>query len=958
MIKRTLLFLMLLTVTLGFSQHIPVLKVKDKPLGLSSLDIKIDVVGNIATTTYDMLFHNPTDAILEGQLDFPLGDGHNVSRFALDVNGKLRDAVVVDKELGRIAFEDVVRRRVDPALLEKGTGNNYKARIYPIPANGYKRVVLAYEQELLYKEDANYYNLPLNFKNKLDDFTLEITVFEQTYKPVIEKGQISGLQFSNWDKNFKTTVTKKNYIPNNSLLIKIPTPVDSEKIVVYDNYFYAYKTVSSKKRRRFKSENITLYWDASLSMKNRDLEKELNLLESYFSDVKNIDVTFIAFSNTVLKNKSFKVKNGHWEALKDVIKNTIYDGATNYDVIYNLHTTTDVSFLFSDGIASLSDYNFKTSKPIFIVNSLVKSNFPKLNQLAELSNGAYVNLNTLSQPEALTLITYEPYKFISYTTNSSTLEMYPKSPKSINNDFSIAGKNFMNGDIVTLNFGFGNKISQSIDLKIKASGNSNPIAKRVWAQQKLNALASDSKANKSEITQLGIDYSLVTDYTSLIVLENIMDYVRYKITPPEELLEEYNTIVAEIEQRKKEKSTISNAVSLTTRNEIPDAMVSEDNWTPSQGGVEGLLRTTPGVLNETEETVDFMTAPQDIEQDEEIIEVDELRLAEPSSNSISNAVNLRRDGQNDKKYTGKLVVKERTLDTDYIKALSKTKSLEDAYHLYLEQRKDYIKVPAYYSDVSSYFKNRFNENIYASRILSNISETDFDDYELLKVYAYQLQLNFESDLAVFIFERILELRPEDSQSYRDLALAYQKVGQCQEALDLFNSIVTGTIYENSNRRIFPGMKLIAQNEIKHLIQNYKEDLDLTAIDKNLIKAINIDIRVVVDWNHNDTDIDLHVIDPNLEECFYSHPQTKLGGIISPDMTQGFGPEEFVLEKAKKGDYFIKIKYYGDRYQKAENPTFMKVTIYKYYGTKRESKAIKMIRLTNKDEFEMIAKVSI
>ena len=153
------------------------------------------------------------------------------------------------------------------------------------------------------------------------------------------------------------------------------------------------------------------------------------------------------------------------------------------------------------------------------------------------------------------------------------------------------------------------------------------------------------------------------------------------------------------------------------------------------------------------------------------------------------------------------------------------------------------------------------------------------------------------------------------------------------------------------------MALIAENEIKHLIQNYREDLDLSAIDKTLLEDINLDIRVVVDWNHNDTDIDLHVIDPNLEACFYSHPRTKLGGIMSPDMTQGFGPEEFVLKNAKKGDYFIKIKYYGDRYQKAENPTFMKITIYKYYGTNRESKAIKMIRLTNADDQEMIAKLS-
>lgn len=145
---RLPLILMLLIMAFGYTQNSPKLKVKDKELGLSSLDVQVNILGNIATTTYDMLFYNPTNQVLEGELSFPLGEGHNVSRFALDVNGKLREAVVVDKELGRIAFEQVVRRGVDPALLEKGTGNNYKARIYPIPANGYKRILLAYEQEL------------------------------------------------------------------------------------------------------------------------------------------------------------------------------------------------------------------------------------------------------------------------------------------------------------------------------------------------------------------------------------------------------------------------------------------------------------------------------------------------------------------------------------------------------------------------------------------------------------------------------------------------------------------------------------------------------------------------------------------------------------------------------------------------------------------------------------------
>jgi uncharacterized protein YfaP (DUF2135 family) len=124
------------------------------------------------------------------------------------------------------------------------------------------------------------------------------------------------------------------------------------------------------------------------------------------------------------------------------------------------------------------------------------------------------------------------------------------------------------------------------------------------------------------------------------------------------------------------------------------------------------------------------------------------------------------------------------------------------------------------------------------------------------------------------------------------------------------------------------------------------------------KEAEFDVRVVIDWNHNDTDIDLHVIDPNYEVCSYENTKTKMNGRISQDMTQGFGPEEFTLRNAKKGDYFVEVNYYGDRYQKIENPTFMKITLYKYYGTPRETKEIKVVRLTNKRDKKVVAKITI
>ena len=76
-------------------------KKTEKNPTLKILKIDVKVIGNMATTTMDMTFYNDNNRVLEGELIFPLGEGQSVSRFALEVNGVLREAVVVDKNLGQ-----------------------------------------------------------------------------------------------------------------------------------------------------------------------------------------------------------------------------------------------------------------------------------------------------------------------------------------------------------------------------------------------------------------------------------------------------------------------------------------------------------------------------------------------------------------------------------------------------------------------------------------------------------------------------------------------------------------------------------------------------------------------------------------------------------------------------------------------------------------------------------------
>ena len=76
----------------------------DSPVRMSSLAAEVEVMGNIATTTLDMTFVNGTGRVLEGEFEFPLGEGESVTGYALDINGRMRQGVVVENTSGRMAI--------------------------------------------------------------------------------------------------------------------------------------------------------------------------------------------------------------------------------------------------------------------------------------------------------------------------------------------------------------------------------------------------------------------------------------------------------------------------------------------------------------------------------------------------------------------------------------------------------------------------------------------------------------------------------------------------------------------------------------------------------------------------------------------------------------------------------------------------------------------------------------
>src|ERR1700704_4915626 len=73
----------------------------EKPVTLGGVKIARHIRGSLAVTSVKMRFFNPNARQLEGELQFPLLDGQGVIGMAMDVNGKLREAVPVDKARGQ-----------------------------------------------------------------------------------------------------------------------------------------------------------------------------------------------------------------------------------------------------------------------------------------------------------------------------------------------------------------------------------------------------------------------------------------------------------------------------------------------------------------------------------------------------------------------------------------------------------------------------------------------------------------------------------------------------------------------------------------------------------------------------------------------------------------------------------------------------------------------------------------
>lgn len=112
------------------------------------------------------------------------------------------------------------------------------------------------------------------------------------------------------------------------------------------------------------------------------------------------------------------------------------------------------------------------------------------------------------------------------------------------------------------------------------------------------------------------------------------------------------------------------------------------------------------------------------------------------------------------------------------------------------------------------------------------------------------------------------------------------------------------------------------------------------------------LRILLSWDSDGTDLDLHVVTPEGEHCYYGNRTLPSGMGLDVDVTTGYGPEIISSPSPRNGTYLVYINYYGSGAQ-ADQLTTAKVTIVSQAGTPDEKMESSVVPLRAPGEITLV-----
>ncbi len=716
-----------------------------------------------------------------------------------------------------------------------------------------------------------------------------------------------------------------------------------------------------------KPKKITIYWDSSLSMKEKDLDKEIEFLDNYFNNVTDVVVEFISFSNSIGIERTFQITGSNWSDLKEVIKNIAYDGLAFFEFTDRINDS-DLNFLFTDGNEVLDKLILGKEIPTYIINSSKNANHTLLKEQSFNANGNYIDLNEMSISESLNLLNLDSEKIV--------LNNRPTSPGDKNNEnVDTQNRNF---DSVSGIIYDGEGVLSGAEIIIK--GASRGTITNDKGEFSIKAEPGDIL----EIRYLGMQLKEVmversTGYDILLLNKNndLDEVVVVGKGKVEEVDEEVNTANGLVDSKK-----LGYTVTSVDEDEFAEAPLTITDATRGK-----LLATTQGQNDDISQVI-FRGVNSVLMNQYPLIVIDGAPMERNSSvggtqtnkltdyinpDMVANVTVLRglaatnqygSEGNRgvilittknavagvptkknydqalvrDNDYKENLTAINTSINKKYINDLKKQKGIKEQYKFYLNQRNKYLSDFEYFANVSDYFAQMGYKDL-SSKILGNILENNSSQRTTLKYVAFKAEEKRDYLMAERIYKKIVELKPKEAQSYRDLALIYEKTGNYNKALNIYMNIENNKFPDVN----FAGLRKNIKSEMKRLILKHKKDLTLTGVPSDYSNPVNYDARIVFDYNDRQADFEFQFVNPQKKFFTWSHTKEMNASRMYEEKTQGFNTEEFLLINAEKGEWLINIE---SNIKNDKTPVVVKFTVFKNFGKPNETSESKVLLLNN------------
>lgn len=542
-------------------------------------EVHVTINNGVAVTEVNQTFRNKENRQVEALYVFPVPKGASVANFSMWINGQEMVGEVVEKQRARQIYESYKATRRDPGLLEQVDYKNFELRIFPIGPGAEQKVQITYYQELDYDHDwANYvYPLATVGRAGLDartkgKFGLSLQVKSEVPITKLESPS-HGKEFAvvkHTDTYYEASLETRGGDLNRDLVLayhveRPRTGIDAitSKQPGEDGYFMLTLTAGEELAQADRGMDYVFLLDVSGSMafdgKLRISRESIDAFVAELGPEDRLEVITFNVAPTTLFNELRKAGPEAREEAARFLRSqdgrggTVLRPAMAMAYKYGEPDRPLNVVILSDGMTEQRErselLSLIGSRPanarVFCVGVGNEVNRPLLSQLAEESGGLAAFLShgddfarqakafrrKLMRPAADNVrIGFEGVEV--YDVEPRQLpSLYHGMPMRLYGRYRGQGtaKVRVQADVN------GAAIDQAVTLKFPEAEPANPEIERMWAWRRVDRLlkeadrAGSRNAVTDEIVRLGETYSIVTEYTSFIVLENDAEYQRWKI---------------------------------------------------------------------------------------------------------------------------------------------------------------------------------------------------------------------------------------------------------------------------------------------------------------------------------------------------------------------------------------------------------------------------------------------